>query len=201
MFIPTICFESILTQKKHEIVWWCLWPSLWICLKEPTNLLPSTSVRDTKRKGSGSGWANIDICLSDFCAPLPMNSVTWRLIVISYHINVIILVVTVTDYRPHTLQQQKAAPAVEEGCQLLVTTQDDGWNMLKGLGIPTAKVFLFARIIASREPRPILGHNFQKVVVQVRLHLKWWLNLRPNIFLVIEMEMERPEGHEYQAGF
>ena len=29
--------------------------------------------------------------------------------------------------------------------------------MLKGLGIPTAKVFLFARIIASREPRPILG--------------------------------------------
>lgn len=42
--------------------------------------------------------------------------------------------------------------------------QDDGWNMLKGLRIPTAKPFLFSTIIASREPRPILDKTS-----------KWWL--------------------------
>ena len=89
-----ICLNlmNLFWHKKHEIGWWRFWPCLSICLKEPTNLLPSTSVRDTKRKGSGSGWANIDICLSDFCAPLPMNGGTWRLIVISYYMNVIIMI-------------------------------------------------------------------------------------------------------------
>lgn len=168
MFKPD---ESILTQK-HEIGWWRFWPCLSICLKEPTNLLPSTSVRDSKRKGSGLfEWflcppSHEQCDMKAYCDLLlykcnNYGSHCWLI-------------------TGHTQQQHKAAPAVEQGCQLLVTrmTAETCWKVW---GSQLLNLYL-PRAIASWEPRPIFLQNFQKVVVQVRLHLKWWLNPRPNIF-------------------
>lgn len=169
---------NLFWHKKHEIGLWRFWPCLSMCLKEPTNLLPSTSVRDTKRKGSGLfEW---------FLCPPSHERWDMKAYCDLWQINVIILVVTVYWLQAtHNSNNKKPHRLLNKGCQLLRHHQDDGWNMLKGLGIPTAKPSLFARIIASWEAG---GQFFTKLpkggctVVQVRLHLKWWLNLRPNIF-------------------
>ena len=140
------------------------------------------------------------VCLSDFYAPLPMNSGTWRLIVISFfqcnnsgsHCLLITGHTRCNNKKPHRLLKKDA--------NKLVTTRMTAETCRKVWGSQLLKLFYLPGLLHPGS-RGQFWTKLPKGGCTGQASLEVMIESATKYFLVIKMEMERPEGHEYQAGF